>query len=595
MSFRLKTILGIAAIQVILLVVLILSSVNLLRTSNLEALQNYAKSTAGIFATTIKDALIGSDMATIEELSKQLSASEGVAYVRVLDVDGIVVAENGYQQYLDRPFRFDQDIRMVSDGSFDIFAEVSEGGSLFGKIEVGFSTVFMDALLIRAQTWLGSIGGTGIILTTLFSLLLGIYLTKQLASLQRGAKKLAAGEVGFEVAVTGRDEIADTAIAFNEMSRHLKELYTKIQVSENRLKTIFDAAADGIVMIDKDGVILTVNPATSIIFGYEQGELEGRNVKELMPSPYRENHDQYIANYIQRGETKVLGRRRETEGQRRDGSTFPVELMTTEMSIGQQRLFLGIVRDITEKKKIDRMKSEFVSTVSHELRTPLTSIKGALGLLESGVIEELSEKSHGLVSVAHKNAERLINLVNDILDFEKLRSDTITFDLKRLDISKLLEEAVIINQGFAEQHEVTFSSVDLTPGLTVLGDDDRLIQVVSNLLSNAAKFSPTGTNVEISAGRRGHRVRISVSDCGPGIPKEFRDHIFDRFTQADASDTRQKGGTGLGLSIAKAIIEKHGGTIGFESKHGVGTTFYFDLPELGTSKEENPPHTNLVA
>jgi len=238
----------------------------------------------------------------------------------------------------------------------------------------------------------------------------------------------------------------------------------------------------------------------------------------------------------------------------------------------------GTYTDITERKKLDRMKSEFVSTVSHELRTPLTSIKGSLGLVCGGAFGALPEKAVSMVDVAQKNTERLILLVNDILDMEKLESDEIEFASQRIDPSSLVKEAVETNLGYAQEFGVTFTLSDLTPGLVVCGDKNRLTQAVANLLSNAAKFSTEGGDVEISVDRDDDMAKVSVSDHGTGIPKEFHDRIFGRFAQSDSSDTRQKGGTGLGLSITKQIVEKHGGAIGFDSEPGRGTTFFFTLP-----------------
>lgn len=238
----------------------------------------------------------------------------------------------------------------------------------------------------------------------------------------------------------------------------------------------------------------------------------------------------------------------------------------------------GTHTDISERKKLDRMKSEFIATVSHELRTPLTSIKGALGLISGDALGTLPQEVMGMVDVAHKNTERLIVLVNDILDIEKLDSGEVEFVFQVLSFSDLVKEAVNANLGYAEEYGVTFVLKNDTDDIQVYGDDARLTQAMANLLSNAAKFSPKGGNVEVSIERNGETARVCVQDYGPGIPKDFHGHVFERFAQMDASDSRAKGGTGLGLSITKLIVEKHNGTIGFESKEGKGALFYFTLP-----------------
>lgn len=353
MSFRLKTIIGIACIEALLLIILIFSSLDVLQTSNMEGLRDRAVSTAKTFATAVKDAVISSDLATLEEFVGELATHKGIDYVKVLDMDGNVLSQSGADKLLNRGFRIDDNLALVDDGSFDTFADISEGGTVFGKVEIGFSTVFVDALIDKARIKLGSIAGGEMALTALFSLLLGTYLTKQLALLKQGAQKLAQGQVGFEVVVRGHDEIADTAEAFNNMSRQLRKLYDDIQVSEQRLKAIFDTASDGIITIDRFGAIQSVNPATNEIFGYLDEELLGQNVKMLMGSPHRDNHDGYLANYHDTGKADVLGSRREVEGRRQDGSHFPMELVTREISIRGERLFLGITRDITERTKAE--------------------------------------------------------------------------------------------------------------------------------------------------------------------------------------------------------------------------------------------------
>lgn len=238
----------------------------------------------------------------------------------------------------------------------------------------------------------------------------------------------------------------------------------------------------------------------------------------------------------------------------------------------------GTHTEITERKKLERMKSEFISTVSHELRTPLTSIKGASGLVVGGALGELPSKAREMVDVAHKNTERLITLVNDILDSEKLGSGQVEFVFEPVNLSELVKESVETNLGYAREHGVTFVVTDLDSSVNVRGDGNRLTQAVANLLSNAAKFSPEGSKVEISVACNDNVARVCVIDYGPGIPDDFREHVFGRFAQMDASDSRDKGGTGLGLNITKMIVEKHGGTIGFGSQVGIGTTFFFTLP-----------------
>lgn len=265
----------------------------------------------------------------------------------------------------------------------------------------------------------------------------------------------------------------------------------------------------------------------------------------------------------------------ETIGIRREPIEITQQLIDAE---GKNPRFVQIVRDMTEQKKAEKAKSEFISTVSHELRTPLTSIKGSLGIIASGMVKDDPVKLSRLVNMACKNSDLLEKLVNDLLDVEKLNAGMFTFEMQLIDLSKLVKEAVSANEGYAAEYEVSFKTDGTKLPVWVVGDSHRLMQVLSNLMSNAAKFSNKGSQVDIFLTLHGSNVRVSVRDTGCGIPETGRKVLFERFTQIDSSDQRVKGGTGLGLNIAKAIVEKHHGTIDFTSEVGKGTTFFFDLP-----------------
>ncbi len=360
----------------------------------------------------------------------------------------------------------------------------------------------------------------------------------------------------------------------------LKRAEAALQDRTRRLRAVFETAVDGIITIDDRGGIDSMNPAAESIFGYRADEVVGRNVTCLMPEPYAAQHDGYLRRYLQTGERKVIGIGRVVEGLRRDGSTFPLELAVSEMQVGGRRMFTGIVRDISERVKIERLKNEFVSTVSHELRTPLTSIRGALGLLLGGAVGEVPPKARQMLALAERNCERLTLLINDILDLEKIESGRMAFRFGSVDLGELVTQACEAHQGFADRHGIALR-VDIgSNDRRVSGDPDRLQQVLANLLSNATKFSPDGGVVEVVLARRDDALRVSVRDHGEGVPEAFRERIFGRFAQADSSDTRGKGGTGLGLNISRAIVERHGGRIGFDSVEGQGATFYFELPVI---------------
>lgn len=245
---------------------------------------------------------------------------------------------------------------------------------------------------------------------------------------------------------------------------------------------------------------------------------------------------------------------------------------------GRAHRMVGILSDITERKQVERLKSEFISVVSHELRTPLTSIRGSLGLLAGGALGELPQAAYELVTIAGRNSERLLALINDILDIEKMQSGSLKFRFAAVDIVPVVLQAVEANRGYAEQFGVRYVFRSEIDSATVCVDTDRLNQVMTNLLSNAAKFSAQASIVEIEVSAVRSGVRIAVRDHGAGIPEEFRPWVFEKFSQADSSDTRHKAGTGLGMHITRSLVEKMHGSIDFETETGVGTTFFITLP-----------------
>jgi PAS domain S-box-containing protein len=262
-----------------------------------------------------------------------------------------------------------------------------------------------------------------------------------------------------------------------------------------------------------------------------------------------------------------------------DGTEIPVaQVLVAHPSAQGGVWFLStIMRDLSEWKKLDRMKNEFVSTVSHELRTPLTSIRGALGLLEAGVTGELSDKGIDLVHVARENCERLIRLINDMLDLDKIEAGVLPLELKDLVPTEIVQTTLDGIAGMAVVYGIKLEH-SVVPTPTVRADHDRIVQVLTNLVSNAIKFSPTGSVVRVAVTATNDRMRFAVENPGQGIPPADREKLFRRFQQLDGADNRQRGGTGLGLAIAKAIVEQHHGRIGFDSEPGVRTTFWFDLP-----------------
>jgi PAS domain S-box-containing protein len=355
----------------------------------------------------------------------------------------------------------------------------------------------------------------------------------------------------------------------------------------NRAKELFrlavEACPSGIIIVDGAGLIVLANVEIERLFGYRREELIDRPVDILLPEQLRALHSRHRQNFSVRPQTRHVGEGRDLIGRRNDGTEFPVEIGLNPIRIDDELLVLSTVTDISERKRLERLKDEFVATVSHELRTPMTSIAGALGLIMGNAADKLPNSTARLLAIAHRNCLRLVRLVNDVLDIGKLVSGQTIFDLQAVEILPAVRREIEANRGFAEVSGVQVRLDALSAAGEVHADPDRLAQVITNLLSNAIKFSPKGKDVEVTIERRGEDFRISVRDHGPGISEDFKPRIFGKFAQADATDERQHGGTGLGLSIVKQIVTRLGGRVGFDEVPGGGTSFYVELPAMDAS------------
>jgi len=386
--------------------------------------------------------------------------------------------------------------------------------------------------------------------------------------------------------VTATAFIARSLSATRNSERRLADLSARQQA-------IFDAATDGMIMHDPKGIIESLNPSAAAMYGYDASALIGNHINLLFDDPPSAEELEKFLGHLARNPQGKASRVQEFWSIRRDRTQFAVDVGTSPVSLQDGLHFLAVIRDATERKRVDLMKTEFVSTVSHELRTPLTSIAGSLGLLAGGAAGALSERAGKLISIAHANSQRLVRLINDILDIEKIESGEMAFTMEPLQLRPLLEKAIEANQSFASEYGVTFELASGGENTAITGDEDRLLQIFTNLLSNAAKFSPSGGIVvaAVKCGAATHRV--TVSDQGPGIPEEFKSRIFSKFAQADSSDTRQKGGTGLGLSIVREMAARMGGQVSFKSSTS-GTDFHVDFPALSTGSTEQPAKAILV-
>ena len=489
MSFRLKTILGIAAIEAVLLTLLVWSGLYFIKQSVEQEFTQRAQATVKAFTVTTKDAVIASDLASLQNFVQETLNYPGVLYAQVQDGNGRILASAGDETLLARPFVADVDLGAVTDGVFNLSSEIMEAGMLFGRVELGLSVAAPRQLEATARRYSISLALLEMGLVALFSLALGVYLTRQLTKLTEGSRRIAAGEFGYQVAVKGRDELAETARSFNLMSARVRDTYADLAERENALREAKEAA--------------------------------------------------------------------ETAAE---------------------------------------AKAQFLANMSHEIRTPIHGVLGALEMLRD---TSLSPPQQRYLDTANTSAEILLTLIDEILDFSrleagKLRIETLDFELRRVveDVTAMLGQ-----RAHAKGLELACFIAPDAPDL-LKGDPIRLRQILSNLVSNAIKFTQHGEVVvnviaeRLEAART--LLRFEVRDSGIGIAADKQPLLFQPFVQADGSTSRRFGGTGLGLSIARRLTELMGGKIGLNSQPGVGSRFWFRISFAVAAPRQPGPATNFA-
>lgn len=407
--------------------------------------------------------------------------------------------------------------------------------------------------------------------------------------IRQGGKKISI-QITATPIIDGNGMITHAVVSFQDIS--LLKQQERFCEAEVFHRALLNSAIDAIITIDETGAIVRLNPAAETMFGYSREDLLGSNIKLLIPEPFKSLHDDFIDNYLRSGVSKIIGIGREVEVQSQDGRLIPCDLAITEVKIADKLYFTGILRDISERKRIENMEKEFISIASHELRTPLTSINGALELLINDVIGEIDSEAKELLEVAHINTDQLIQMVNHILEISKLESGTINFDLRRESILNLIEAAVVANELDAEKNLPCIEIVKGVVDADVYVDKNRFIQILSILLLNAVKFSPANGHVNISSQQHGNNVRVTVADHGTEVEDVFKDRLFKKFSRTTRYSPVNHG-MGLALCLAKGLIEGMGGNIGYCSVSGQGNMFYVELPvcpneAIAAAKVTNP-------
>ena len=391
--------------------------------------------------------------------------------------------------------------------------------------------------------------------------------------LMDNTRRLAVGQP-LNPPIPGKGEIAHLDRVFQDMAQAL-------DAARRKERAIIENAIDVICSFDDDGKFVQVSPASEHLLGFPPSEMLGKHFHDLIFTDDLRSTGEAIAE-IRGGHGRGQF---ENRVKKKDGSLVDV-LWGMQWSEAEQMMFC-VAHDITERKEIERMKQEFVAMVSHDLRTPLTSIQGFLTLLETGMYGDLTPGGAENLSIAGANISRLIALINDLLDIEKMESGKLKMEMGSCALSEVFERSLGGVIGFAEQQQVKIDAAETD--LVAFADRDRLVQVLINLVSNAIKFSPKGSTVRVEASTVDTFVEVRVIDCGRGVPSEYRDVIFERFQQVKTTDATKKGGSGLGLAICKAIVEGHSGSIGVDSEEGKGSTFWFRIPlQVSTVKVEQP-------
>lgn len=339
----------------------------------------------------------------------------------------------------------------------------------------------------------------------------------------------------------------------------------RVRSSEARFRAVVESIDEGLLLCETGGSILEANPAAKRLLSPGQEALPGTPLQKYIETARAEAIDP------ERGL-----RSHECDVRRADGSTFPASVLVHPIVTDEGRLLVAHVRDLSARREIDRLKKEFVSTVSHELRTPLTSIRVSLGLLALGSAGELPPEAAKIVAIAERSTDRLVGLINDIIDLERAEGGHLKLKIAPVSARAVVDRAIEAVSPLAAHENMTLVVAGVHGEMA--GDAERLTQVLVNFLSNAVKFAPRGTSITVSASPEGAFVRFAVADQGPGIPEHARQMIFEPFRQIEGSDSRRKGGSGLGLSICKAIVELHGGAIGVSSPPAGGSVFHFTIP-----------------
>lgn len=403
-----------------------------------------------------------------------------------------------------------------------------------------------------------------------------------LSILKDNAWRLAADQP-LQKRIDAADEIGDVDRMFHEMARALQEatdnerrMIETLKASEERLSSVINTVPVALVVADETGKIESLNPTAEALFSYSSPQI----VQQPITSLFNVNgSDVEPASLLPRLKKETASRPAQMEGVSSDHEFIPVEVSVTSFDTSAGNRVLATIIDVTERYKLERLKREFVAMVSHDIRAPLSSMRAIFELIKSGSLGPISTEAQAKLSIADSNAENLLQMVTKLLDLEKLEAGLVELSLKNFAIQDLIESALKMVSEPAAAKSITFKNIPTK--LAGFGDREALVQVLTNLLANAIRYSPENESIEISANDTDNRIEIRVKDQGPGIPLRKQGEIFERFKQANSARDKSKG-FGLGLAICKTIIAQHNESIGVESDEGKGSTFWFTVSKAAT-------------
>lgn len=548
-----------------------------------ETIESQAQAFAGQIAIGAAGLLVTRRYSELEELLMRIGGFPDVRRIQVTDDNGRVLSDvvRVDNEEIHPMFEVDRltvpgnDYKQIKhyEGAIVVWQRI-DAGALVGWVRLAFGLERVAAMRQRV-IYNGLL--TAFLAVAVSLLLFAWFLRRPMQAVARATA--FAGQLDTLrgtpfPAERGAQEIEQLGHALNYVSHRLAEQEKTISAAHRRLAAVLEHAIDGIVTVNEDGKIESANPAMERMFGYRVGELVGRPFSDLVP-------DLSLAEGVHDDDDPMPGVRIEIEatGHRRDDSVFPLVVGLRLMQLEGVRLYVGIVRDITQQKQLDRMKENFVENVSHELRTPLTALHGSLELLVDDVAG-LPGEARNLAQLAYKSSGRLVRLINDILSFEDIETGRASFDVRVEEILPVVREAVSAHQPLARERGVGLAFDTSLSAALCLADPRWLNRALAALLTHALRQSVAGQTVIVALRRVDNRLRIAVTDHGPGIPPEARRHVFQKFVQVGTTDVHGDTDADVELGLAKTIVEHLGGAIDFVSDPGVITTIFIDLPEV---------------